>query len=184
MEAAAARLDIPRDAALATVFQACGTVERGQRRAIGLSKGETTKRRSRCPAALGYAIDLNPRRSFYRKFQGLDQFDEREAPDLAGNAIIATVVEEIIRVKRGVMTVETDSAERIDPSNPCGNAGSEAKGGVHWHGDADEASLGKALGVEVLDGDVEGVGREPGALQNAERQRHREWLMAEFVAGD
>ena len=102
----------------------------------------------------------------------------------AAEDIIGDSREQVFGVEQRVEAVKDDAALRVDAANPLGRADAEAQRRVHRDRDGDQLGAADLGVVPRLDGEVERIGREAGALEEGFGPGDAQGLMAERVAGD
>jgi hypothetical protein len=80
--------------------------------------------------------------------------------------------------------VEAEQRRRVLGPDALRRGEAEAQRGVHGHRDQDEPGAADALGVEPLDGEVEGGRAVAGSLEECGGERHAVRHVAELVGGD
>ena len=91
---------------------------------------------------------------------------------------------QVLGIEQRIQAVEHDAARAVQAAHLLGRPDPQPERGVHRDADRHEPRPPRLVGIERLDGEVEGLRGVARLLEEGARPGQPQWLMAQLVAGD
>ena len=103
---------------------------------------------------------------------------------LASQHRVGAVGAQVLGIEQRIQAVKDDPARAVQAAHLVGRPDSQPERGVHRDADRHEPRPPSLVGIERLDGEVEGLGRVSRQLEERAWPGQAEWLMTQLVARD